>query len=256
MMCGSDCLLLFFFFSNLVDILSSLPCIFGYLAINTSPHLSVPDVVSRPAVNRFITVTKRFSLQKLWLVIPDSCRRGPISALVMFLTWSPFTAFHTWIHNVLYITHLLMNMCYTSHLWCLVSFIYIYITFRAFSRRFCPMQHADQGNQTSDLPITRQRLYPHHSVAENHTIWNLGPFGQVSKDTWPRQCLAGQENCWTQSGNIVEQWAETFVGLLNVTHTSCEESSTWIVRGSLAYIPGRDCWDSEEAPQWKGLTQP
>ena len=86
----------------------------------------------------------------------------------------------------------------------------------------CPktLRHADQGNQTSDLLITRHWLCPQHSVAENLTIWNLGPFGQVSNDTLSRQHSAEEENCWTQTVNIVEQWSETFAGLLNLTHTS------------------------------------
>lgn len=41
---------------------NSTPCIFGYLAINRNAHLSVDDVVSVPAVNRFMTVASRLSL--------------------------------------------------------------------------------------------------------------------------------------------------------------------------------------------------
>lgn len=38
------------------------PCIFGYFAIKSRAHLSVAAVVSVPAVNRFIIVTKMFAL--------------------------------------------------------------------------------------------------------------------------------------------------------------------------------------------------
>ncbi len=56
-----------------VDILSSLPCILGYFAINRSSHLSVIPDVSVPAANRFITVFNRFSLSNWLSVTPDSC---------------------------------------------------------------------------------------------------------------------------------------------------------------------------------------
>lgn len=40
---------------------ASLPCMCGYLAINSKPHLSVAAVVSVPAANRLLTVNVKFS---------------------------------------------------------------------------------------------------------------------------------------------------------------------------------------------------
>lgn len=100
------------FFYEGCGYLKLLPCIFGYLAMNRSPHLSVVAVVSVPAANRFIIVNKRFSLWKWLLVIPDSCRKRPISAgIKTSLMQTEIGVYLVWNLDIAVVTALKFSHC-------------------------------------------------------------------------------------------------------------------------------------------------